>query len=770
MDVTRKPGPAFTGLIVVILSAALAGCAQHIRDHADRSVYNLVEERQVDSLAGATGMRIQHPDRERGNGTEYDFTPSPLLKEVPRKFPPLDVSHASATADGDGGSSPVRQSESPAGTEDAPPHRQSQVGDDEAARPDSDLIDAADDSEEGPAAEPAPVADSPTTQDGNVDDGPAGDAAVESDGVSDAAEPGADPIDASRNAPPNGSASTGSASSNSGSSSSGPSNSARSGSSRSGSSRSGSARSGVKRSGSTRSRSTRSGTARSDAAKSASGPTRGDDADTIGEEKRIMSKDVFTAAERERLLVFGLSDAIAYALINARQFQNAKEDLYLAGLDLSVERWLWTPRFSVNMRAEYANYGQVRDFDHAMSAVAEAAVTQRLPLGGEITARLIGSFMRDLGESVTSGETGTAILEANIPLLRGAGKVAYESRYAAERELIYAVRSYERFRRSFVVDIANDFFDLQVLKVSIDNTYGSYLSRYRSWEKTDFINRLGRSENISDATRALSNLRSAEVALVARKEQFASALDRFKIRLGMPVDQPLDVLPFTDDATGNQVETLIPAIDERTTIETALTFRLDLITSSDFVDDARRGVVIAKNRILPDLDLSGSVALATDPNQKSMLSYNTERATWRAAINLQMDDRVPERAEYRRSLVTVRRAERSLDQDQDTVRADVRRALRQIARSRDVRDIQALNVRENELRRDAALAQYDLGKASNQDVIDAENELLQAQDSLANAIADYRTAILQFRLDTGTLLVTDEGNWDPMAGFDSPEP
>ncbi|MHC5110699.1 MAG: TolC family protein [Planctomycetota bacterium] len=499
-----------------------------------------------------------------------------------------------------------------------------------------------------------------------------------------------------------------------------------------------------------------------------SGMAESDDAqsgEVEEEDVQMLSKDPFTEEEKRDLQVFGLAESIAYSLANGRSLQNAKEDLYLAALDLSVERHLWTPRFSARVGADYANYGQVRDFDHAMSAVAEAAVSQRLPLGGSVTARVIGDFMRDLGNQVTTGESGTAILEADIPFLRGAGRVAYESRFIAERRLIYAVRTYERFRRSFVVGIADAYFRLQVQKAAIDNTYRTYLNFHQDWRKADFINQMGRSETIFDAARALSNLRSAEVQLVRGKEAFASALDNFKILIGMPVYQPINVLGQNEDATCVAVESLNPDIAEEAAIAVALQYRLDLLTSADFIDDALRGVNIAQNQLLPDLDFAGSVSMVTDPNRKNVLSYNTERTTWRAGLTLQMDDRVPERAEYRRSVVDVRRAERSYEQDRDTVRANVRTALRQIARSIEVREIQVLNVRENELRRDAAQAQFDLGQASNQDVIDAENELLEAQNSLADAIADYRTAILAFRLDTGTLLVTDDGRWDRFDGF-----
>ncbi len=476
-------------------------------------------------------------------------------------------------------------------------------------------------------------------------------------------------------------------------------------------------------------------------------------------EPLMLDDRIFTEAEFAEVKLFGLRDALRYSMQHGRTLQNAKEDLYLAALDLTLERHLWTPQFAATISADFADFGQVRKFDRAMSAVADASVSQRLPLGGEVTARLIGTLMRDLGRHVTSGESGQFIVDANLPLLRGAGKVAYESRYVAERELIYAVRSYERFRRSFVVQVAGDYFALQGLKASIVNTYHSYVSRHASWKKAAFINEMGRSQDISDFTRALSNLRDAEASLVERKEQYATSLDRFKIVIGMAVDQPLDVRSQDEDPDALEVESLLADTGESETVAVALTHRLDLLTTADQVEDARRGIVIAKNRILPDLDFNGSVTTVSDATRKSMLSLNTERTTWRASLDLQLDDRMTERNAYRQSLVTQRRAERQYELQADTVRADVRGALRRIRREEEVRQIQVKNVDENAFRAAVSQDKFNLGKASNQDVIDAQNEELRARDALAASIANYRNAILLVRLDTGTLRVSDDGRW-----------
>ncbi len=481
----------------------------------------------------------------------------------------------------------------------------------------------------------------------------------------------------------------------------------------------------------------------------------------VPDEQAQLSESIFTEEEREQVAVFGLRESLAYSVQHAPEVQDAKEALYLAALDLTLERHLWTPQFVTSIQTDFVDYGQVRDFDRAMSAVANTAVSQRLPYGGNVTARVINTLMRDLGVHTTSGESGSFILDANIPLFRGAGKVAYESRYAAERELIYAVRIYERFRRSFLVDVAGDFFNLQGLRMGIANTYHSYLSRQKDWEKADFVNRMGQSKDVFEVPRALSNFRQAEAQLVSAKEQYASALDRFKISIGMPVEALLDVLEQDADEDAKALDNLLPDVDVMTAVDVAVRLRLDLLNVADRVDDARRGVVIAKNRILPDLDATGSVAIDSDPEHLNSMSYNTERTTWRGGLELRLDDRKTERNAYRASLITVRKAERDYDRAEDTVRADVRSAIRRVAQQEDLRAIQALNVEENQLRVEAARAQYDLGKKENRDVVEAEEDVLQARNDLARAIAAYRSAILEFRRDTETLRVTDEGLWEP---------
>ncbi len=512
------------------------------------------------------------------------------------------------------------------------------------------------------------------------------------------------------------------------------------------------------------------------------------------------SPSIFSEQERDGVTVFGLRDALAYAMRHGRELQDAKEDLYLAALDLSLERHLWTPQFVADATADYAEFADrdaasrggstgstARDgfgdgstgsnsvggvgaaatflrsdeLDRSFETVSEAAVTQRLRYGGTVSARVIHRLMRDVSDRVSKGESAQVILQADVPLLRGAGRVAYEGRYVAERELIYAVRTFERFRRSFLTDVAADYFNLQQAKAAIDNTFKSYQSRKRDWEKAEFIHRVGRSRTIFEAPRARANFRRAEADLVSAKERDESALDRFKIFVGMPVDALLDVVDQSADRESNALDALLPTVDQTTSVQVAVTCRLDLLTSADQVDDARRGIAVSRNAILPDLSVTGSLGLDSNPTRGlDDVSLNHDRTTWQAGLQLRMNDRKRERNDYRSALLSQRRAERDYELMLDNVRADVRRALRRIAQQKNLRMIQALNVKENEKRLEAARAQFDLGKSTNQDVVDAETELLRARNAYAAAVAAYRVAILEFRRDTGTLRVSDGGRWE----------
>jgi len=466
---------------------------------------------------------------------------------------------------------------------------------------------------------------------------------------------------------------------------------------------------------------------------------------------------------------FTLSNALAFAMTQARRYQTEKEILYLTALDLTLERHLWTPRFVESVLSlGYTNFGQVgrfntndgpddpgkiARFDQAFEAVANVALEQRLPYGGEVTARVIDTLIRDLNSGVTNGESGQFILESRIPLLRGAGRVAYESRYQAERDLVYAVRAFERFRREFLVSIAADYFDLLAAKARIDSSEAQAASLTEDYKRDKAFLEVEQIIPV-EADRTRVAMLNAQNAAVNAREEYATALDFFKVRIGMSPERNIDVVE-------EQVDLGDPGVTIALAIDTAMKYRLDLLNVQDQIDDAHRQIRVARNNLLPQVDLSGSVTMDTDPDRPNTFGYNTERTTWRAGLSVEVPlERKAERNAFRASLISLRQAQRNYEESADNVRLEVQRAIRRTARARASMDIQAENIRVNEARAAMARAKFVLGELpSNRDVVEAEDDLRAARNDYAEAVSEYRRAVLEFLRDTGTLRVAGDGKW-----------
>src|SRR5258707_9083969 len=79
-----------------------------------------------------------------------------------------------------------------------------------------------------------------------------------------------------------------------------------------------------------------------------------------------------------------------------------------------------------------------------------------------------------LDGNAASGEDASVVLSGTIPLLRGAGMVNLEPLINGERSLVYQVRTFENFRRDFVISVATQYFRLLSLQQSVLNRRGNY--------------------------------------------------------------------------------------------------------------------------------------------------------------------------------------------------------------------------------------------------------------------------------------------------------
>jgi outer membrane protein TolC len=457
------------------------------------------------------------------------------------------------------------------------------------------------------------------------------------------------------------------------------------------------------------------------------------------------------------VLTLDLKAAMSLAVSQAPEYRRAEEDYVLTALRLLIERHLWGPRLFDELTAEAIAEGDDGTYDSSLRLVNELRATQRLPYGGEVSARFLARATEDLHERVAGENVQDAevILGADIPLLRGAGMAAREDRIQAERDMIYAARDFEDFRRGFIFDIAEDFLNLVVQQQSIENAR----RQVESFEQLELRERRLVQEGRQDAFQAAL---AAQDTLFARDrlnglvESFRLAVDRFKVRLGIPESQPVRI------AVDSTLDLPVPQTDLDHAVTLAMMYRLDLQNRRDQLGDAQRGVEVARNNVLADLDVFGEARIGTDDQvDRGGLRFNTDDADFRGGITFGLPlDREIERLQVRQSQVQLERAIRDYEQFRDEVAVDVRAAVRGIDRALFSLQLQDENVRIAE-RRQASL-DADPDRATARDRSDAVEAMLEARDERDAAARDLQVAILEYLLETGQLRINPDGSIPPL--------
>lgn len=454
---------------------------------------------------------------------------------------------------------------------------------------------------------------------------------------------------------------------------------------------------------------------------------------------------------------FDLEQVLAFAIQHSREYRSEKEELYLAAIDLLTEKHLWGPRFFSDTTAALSGTPERGDHHQAASLVSDLRATHKLPYGGEVSVRALVSFVEQLraesGDSTVDTQSAEVEVELTLPLLRGAGKVAREDLIQAHRDLIYGARAFERFRREFLVSIATDYFDLLQESARIANLKSQLKNLNWLQRRITALADAGR-EPPFEVRRSEQQVLFAKNNLLTANERYDRLLDVFKITIGLATNQKLTLKPIT-------IQVPIPLLNEVNATKTAWTNRLDYQTSNDRVADAKRLVNVARNDLLPDLNLNAGVAIpTTSKRDRAGGQFDAGEGTFDLGLTFSAPlDRRREQLNVRRSLITHERSKRNFKLLQDEISRQVRRAIRQIDLARDTLKIQEQNLEQAQLRRDEVTLR--LRSLGPRDFIEAEEDLLDAQNQRDAAVRDIRVNVLQYLLDTGQMRVGPKGNWQP---------
>lgn len=476
--------------------------------------------------------------------------------------------------------------------------------------------------------------------------------------------------------------------------------------------------------------------------------------------------------------VLRLEDALALAVTRSRAYQSRKEQLYLSALSLTLARHQFTPIFSASGSGNFSGQTEQTvsyEIDEATGELKPVLSDnlieqQRVGASGQINAswliagvgRLTTAFTVDFLRFVTgdprvttSSQLGAAFVS---PLLRDAGfRQQKEALIQAERQMIYDLRDFTRYRRDFSVQIATAYYAVLGERDRVRNNFLNLQSSKKTAEQTRALAAEGRRTQ-ADLGRLEQQELSAESSWISSIRSYKQLLDNFKIQLGLKVDENF----VLEDRELEALQIHHPEISVDDSIRVALAGRLDYQNTREQLEDSDRKVKVAANLLKPRVDLTSSVTVNSDPEDNTGFPV-PELDRYRYSAGLLLDpglDRTSERNAYRSALISRDRAARAVEQQEDEIKLQVRDSWRTLDQAKRSSEISEIGVKLAERRVEEQNLLAELGRAKAQDQVDAQNDLVNSKNQRTQALVAHTIARLQFWNNMGILYIKDRGQWE----------
>ena len=500
--------------------------------------------------------------------------------------------------------------------------------------------------------------------------------------------------------------------------------------------------------------------------------------------------------ENKEPVLINFIQALQIAAENSFDYQSQKESLFRSALTLDLNRNDYSFKtgvsgdstFSVNKASE----DTVKGAEHS----GGLSLNKTLKDGSRLAANLTFDLVNLLTQGKQSSSGINADASISIPLLRGSKTyIKSENLTQAERNVVYAVYDFERYKKTFAVNIAVNYYNVLRQIDQMKNTEENYKNTITSARRTRRLADAGKLAEI-EVDQAVQRELTARNRWISSTEQYKNRLDSFKQLLGLPPDSLIEldrsdldnliayvseIVPKTNIENVSEASGEIPPadapivlkepdrsnrgpmeFDEVEAIRLSFENRLDLKVSEGKVYDAQRNVIIKADALGTELTLLGqarageSRSLGTASLEDGKLRLY--RGFYSAILSIDLPiERTAERKAYRESYISLESAVRSFQKLEDDIKYSIRQSLRSMSEARESLKIQKLAVSVAEKRRKSTMLFFDAGRAQIRDVLDAQESLLTARNSYTSAVIDYRVAELEFQRNAGVLEIDKNG-------------
>jgi len=482
------------------------------------------------------------------------------------------------------------------------------------------------------------------------------------------------------------------------------------------------------------------------------------------------------AVESGKAVKLSLVQALQVGAMNSSAYQTQKESVFQKALDLNLQRHEYG--FTLGEESTYKVTAQKTEGATVKSDKNSNALS--LSKTFKNGAKIVTSVGVDIVNLLTEGvstKTFSSDASISIPLLRGAGAyVASESLTQAERDLIYSLYTFERYKGTFAVEVVQSYMNVLSQEDQVKNAAENYKNLIVSADRTSRLAEAGRATEV-ELNQAVSKELTARNNWITAKSNYKNQVDTFKVLIGLPADASVDldrseleslstraseIAAKAKEDTSTSENLVEPGkenagaleMEETKAIKLAFENRLDLKVLEGKVYDAQRAVVIKADALGAELTLLGSAKFSGDEDDK----FNKETGLYTGLLTIDLPfDRTSEGIAYRNSYISLEQSVREVQTQEDNIKQAIRKNLRSMQEARESLRIQTKAVSVAETGYKSTNLFVEAGRSELRDLLDAQASLLTARNALTSAVINYRMAELQFQRDAGILKIDDKG-------------
>jgi Outer membrane efflux protein len=287
-----------------------------------------------------------------------------------------------------------------------------------------------------------------------------------------------------------------------------------------------------------------------------------------------------------------LGQSVELGVVNSRDYQRFREELYLAALPVTQERFSFAYQWAATENAVRTSAGPLSVFgeQNNWTLTTTPSFSKLFSTGALLTASFANTVVFNFTGPQSQGFSTSSLFNLNLvqPLLQGGGRaVTLEPLTQVERSLVYDIRAYARFRGQFYLEIAigatlpgtlatfagttplgspiSVLAALGIASTDVSGVFLGYLpTLFRECDMAvdkklvyDLTSAVRLFEGLQEGgqvsplqvDQVRSTLLNAKNGVLVDQQNVTNAVDQFKLLLGVPANLPL----ILDDTESREI-------------------------------------------------------------------------------------------------------------------------------------------------------------------------------------------------------------------------